>query len=94
MKDTFERFDRFENFTDVFPHQLTLLRSHEEFETWFLQKNDYSWCSDDEIRTLIDECKPESYPCIPLASAFSLVMMYLKPETILSLSGVLGEVVV
>lgn len=46
--------------------KLIVLHSFEEFKKWYLRFFDLSIFAEGEVSALLNEGKPEHYPCIPL----------------------------
>ncbi|MFU2317540.1 hypothetical protein [Rahnella sp. PCH160] len=45
-----------------------VLSSFDDFSTWYLSHCDFSMFDEQAVRALLDEEKPDFYPCIPLMS--------------------------
>lgn len=45
-----------------------LLHSDKEFERWYLNHFDFTMFSYEEVRSVLEEERPECYPCIPIRS--------------------------
>ena len=47
-------------------NKLVIFYCFEDFRKWYLQLHDFSMFSEADIQTMINEEKPEYYPCAPL----------------------------
>lgn len=56
-------FKKEKNMTDV-----QVLSSFNEFSDWYLSQRDFSMFADRDVQALLQEEKPDYYPCIPLMS--------------------------
>lgn len=62
---------------------ILILNSFEDFQEWYLHKFDFSMFLLEDIDVLLDEEKPEIYPCTPLVLKPYGNMSYLALDDIL-----------
>jgi hypothetical protein len=58
MKSTFRN--------DITATKVHILMCEDDFDRWYLSRNDYSCFTKEEIKALLEDEKPSIYPCIPL----------------------------
>ncbi|EGT4252624.1 hypothetical protein D8W73_00795 [Citrobacter amalonaticus] len=59
-----------------------ILRSDEDFECWYHEQFDLSMFTEMEIKVMMDEERPEYYPCIPVRQEGSFEVIYLGEDLI------------
>lgn len=59
-----------------------VLHSDKDFEEWYLEQFDFSMFKDEEVQDVMEEDRPESYPCVPLVQEGGYDVMYLGEELI------------
>jgi hypothetical protein len=68
-----------------------VLRSDEDFERWYQEQYDFRMFSDQEVRDVLQDERPESYPCIPYIHRGSHEVTYFSIEFIEYWSARLAE---
>ncbi|MCW4783059.1 hypothetical protein [Enterobacter chuandaensis] len=66
---------------------LVVLNSTDDFKKWYLELYDMSMFSDTDIAALLNDEKPQEYPCIPLVFDKSEDIIYISTELAKCLSG-------
>lgn len=56
---------------------IELLTCHGDYEAWYLRHHDFSCFSSKEIKAVLLEDKPQSFPCVPLISDDRYSIAYL-----------------
>lgn len=59
-----------------------ILKSYDDFRTWYLQNHDLSIFSENEIEELLKEEQPDSYPCVPLLADGGFEVFYVSTDLI------------
>lgn len=59
-----------------------VLHSDRDFEEWYLEQFDLTMFTDIEIKDVMEEERPESYPCVPIVQEGGYDVMYLREELI------------
>lgn len=73
--------------TDDSNKNLRVLDSEKEFEKWYREQYDFSMFSEGEIKQVIQDDRPENYPCIPLIIKEDEELLYVSKDLILHCVG-------
>lgn len=68
--------------TSITNKSICVLRSDEDYERWFQEEYNFSMFSENEVKNVMEDDKPESYPCIPLIQKDNPDVIYVGNEII------------
>lgn len=60
--------------------KLIVLNSFDDFKKWYLSFHEFDMFSEAEVSALINEEKPDEYPCIPLFNDDTMGVVYINNE--------------
>ena len=60
----------------------TLLRSDDDYERWYREQFDFSMFTENEIQEVIEEERPDYYPCIPIIHGSGYEVVYLGEDLV------------